>query len=113
MRRRLPTGASNRIQLAQGEGQPVRRRPDEDLVTAAFRAMSTNVAVMVPKATPTDEQSLADGIERQFGSFEATFSRFRAESELSRLNTARGPIVVSEQLFHAIERARGYWQLSE
>jgi len=75
--------------------------------------MSTNVAVMVPEATPTAEQSLADGIERQFGSFEATFSRFRAESELSRLNTARRPVVVSEQLFHAIERARGYWQLSE
>lgn len=82
-------------------------------MTAVFRAMSTDVAITVPGVTSRVERTLSNDIERQFARWEATFSRFRADSELSRLNSATGPMVVSSELFHAIERARNYWELTE
>jgi thiamine biosynthesis lipoprotein len=82
-------------------------------VTAAFRAMNTDVQITVPEASPRNEQRMADAAERQFGWLEGTFSRFRANSELSRLNTTRGPVVVSAVLFRAIQRAQTYWELTD
>jgi thiamine biosynthesis lipoprotein len=75
--------------------------------------MSTDVAIRAPEATPRREWRLADAVVRQFASIETRFSRFRAESELSRLNASHGPVVVSTELFQAIERARGYWELTD
>jgi thiamine biosynthesis lipoprotein len=75
--------------------------------------MGTEVAITVPGVTSRVEQSHCNTIQRQFARWEATFSRFRADSELSRLNAAMGPLVVSTELLHAIERARNYWRLTD
>jgi thiamine biosynthesis lipoprotein len=82
-------------------------------VTAVFGAMNTDVAITIPRAASRVERTLTNAIERQFAGWEATFSRFRADSELSRVNAATGPVVVSSELFQAIERARDYWRLTD
>jgi thiamine biosynthesis lipoprotein len=75
--------------------------------------MCTDVAIKVPRASPRRESHLAGSVERQFASIDARFSRFRAGSELRRLNATGGPMVVSAELLQAIERARGYWELTD
>jgi thiamine biosynthesis lipoprotein len=82
-------------------------------MTAVFQAMNTEVAITVPGASSRVERNLSNGVERQFAEWDATFSRFRADSELSRLNSATGPMVVSRELFEAIERARYYCSLTD
>jgi thiamine biosynthesis lipoprotein len=56
---------------------------------------------------------LTEQAQAVFEGAERTFSRFRPDSELSRLNASRGPAVVSEALFDAVERARAYWALTD
>jgi thiamine biosynthesis lipoprotein len=70
-----------------------------------FRAMSTDVAVIAPGR---DERALADEVARVFAASERRFSRFRADSELSRLNRSDGPFVASPELFDALVRARAH-----
>ncbi len=67
-----------------------------------FRAMNTSVEVRVadPAYTP-----LLAGAERLFADVEARFSRFRPDSEVSRLN-ARGGGVVSPEMLALLGRAR-------
>lgn len=48
--------------------------------------MGTDVVVLLPQS----QHELADGVERLFAGWDATLSRFRPESELSRLNAADG-----------------------
>lgn len=71
----------------------------------AFRAMGTDVAV-------TADASLGAHIAEIFARGERRFSRFLAESELSQLNRAHGPVVVSPELFDALSRARTYHDLT-
>jgi FAD:protein FMN transferase len=80
---------------------------------AIFRAMNTDVTVLAPSLDPLAEADLAARVEQVFAQAEQTFSRFRSDSELSRLNQAHGPSVVSPTLFAALERARNYWALTE
>lgn len=73
-----------------------------------FRAMSTEINVVVPDVEPEREAQLGAEVAALFASSERRFSRFHCDSELSRLNRAREPFVASEALFAALERARGY-----
>ena len=76
---------------------------------ATFRAMNTDVAVIVPGG---DEPSVTDAVARIFADAERRFSRFRDDSELTQLNRAREPMVVSAELFDALVAARGYVELT-
>ncbi|HLK46268.1 MAG TPA: FAD:protein FMN transferase [Acidimicrobiales bacterium] len=68
----------------------------------SFRAMGTTVEVVLPHF----QLVLARAVENQFCGWEATLSRFRPDSELSRLNHAAGRRVeLSPLLRYAIERA--------
>ncbi len=77
-----------------------------------FRAMNTDVTVLVPGAEPTNEVDLAGVVARVFADAEQVFSRFEPTSDLSRLNEANGLAVVSAALFEALERARDYWEMT-
>lgn len=76
----------------------------------AFRAMNTDVTVT---ATGADEDVVAALVARTFADAERRFSRFLPDSELARLNRARGPVIVSPPMFEALVRARAYQQLTE
>ena len=75
-----------------------------------FRAMNTDVSVI---AEPGDEPRIAQDVVRVFADAEQRFSRFRPDSELSQLNRARGPMVVSAPMFDALVRARHYVELTK
>jgi thiamine biosynthesis lipoprotein len=64
-----------------------------------FRAMNTDVTVVA-------ESTVVDAVARVFADAEQRFSRFRPDSELSRLNRASGPVVVSAPMFEALVAAR-------
>jgi thiamine biosynthesis lipoprotein len=74
------------------------------MIQLTFNAMGTGVEAWCP-----DEASAA-GLRDWFEKVEATGSRFRPDSELSRVNRAPGSEVVISQLFadvmHAADRAR-------
>lgn len=72
-----------------------------------FRAMNTDVAVVATSAD-ADEESVALRVSGVFRRAEARFSRFRTDSELSRLNRSCRPMRVSRELFDALARARAY-----
>ena len=65
-----------------------------------FRAMNTEVTIVAPLAAD------AAGIARLFADTERRFSRFREDSELSLLNRATEPIVVSPELLELLLAAR-------
>jgi FAD:protein FMN transferase len=71
----------------------------------AFRAMNTDVTVITGD---DDEASIAGAVAHVFEDAERRFSRFRDDSELSRLNRAREPMVVSQPMFDALVAARRY-----
>jgi thiamine biosynthesis lipoprotein ApbE len=61
----------------------------------AFRAMNTDVTVLAPEASTASEAHIAEQVQQVFAESERIFSRFQANSELSRLNQAGGPVTVS------------------
>jgi thiamine biosynthesis lipoprotein len=68
-----------------------------------FRAMGTDVHVVAPCGRI---DVAADGVHSLFVSWERVLSRFRPDSELSRLNEAHGaPFVASPILFNAVGTA--------
>jgi thiamine biosynthesis lipoprotein len=73
-----------------------------------FRAMNTDVAVIAG----VDEPSITDAVVQIFADAERRFSRFRDDSELTRLNRARGPMVVSVEMFDALVAARRYVEMT-
>jgi thiamine biosynthesis lipoprotein len=75
---------------------------------ATFRAMNTDVAVFAGD----DEPRIATAVARVFADAERRFSRFREDSELSRLNRALEPFVVSAPMFDALVAARRYVELT-
>lgn len=74
-----------------------------------FRAMNTDVNV----ASSEDEVEVAERVLGIFEAAEQRFSRFREDSELSRLNHARGPFRASPELFYILSRARSYVELTD
>lgn len=73
-----------------------------------FRAMNTDIAV----AASQHEAAVAARVREVFEEAEQRFSRFREDSELSRLNRARGPFRASAELFELLVRARSYVALT-
>ena len=81
------------IQLAVPDG----------LASRTFRAMGTDVLVVVPAA---DLARAAGVVEALFATWEQALSRFRDDSELVALNRSTGrPVVASELLFMAVATA--------
>lgn len=79
-------------------------------VTIEFRAMGTDVAIDIVTEDPDDAKKLSATVQSMFEEYEEIFSRFRASSELSRLNARCGERVkVSTLLFSAIELACTYY----
>jgi thiamine biosynthesis lipoprotein len=75
-----------------------------------FRAMGTDVEVIVVDGP----EGAAEGAEARIEDLEARWSRFRPDSELSRLNRAGGtPAVVSLPTFRLVQRAIEAWTLTE
>jgi thiamine biosynthesis lipoprotein len=87
---------------------------DEVLTATRFRAMGTDVEVLVlgpegPVGGRADDlgERAAMAIER----LESKWSRFRPTSELCRLNAAGGsPVIVSQETLSVIERAIDGWK---
>jgi len=71
-----------------------------------FRVMDTEVQVVAPLLDDAAEEALAHEVAAIFVAAERRFSRFRADSELSRLNRAIGPTPVSRDMIHALAAAR-------
>lgn len=78
----------------------------------SFRAMSTDVRVVALGSDEAATAALERRITELFAEAERRFSRFRADSELSQLNRAEGPVAVSRALFDALVRARAYAELT-
>lgn len=91
--------------------EPVASGADEELVMFTFRAMNTDVTVMLP--VREDGRELADAVAHTFAAAERRFSRFADDSELAVLNRARDCMVVSAPLFDALTRARAYVLLTD
>lgn len=72
-----------------------------------FRAMNTDVTVAAPQLSPGAERALAGQVASLFETTERRFSRFRPDSELSRLNRERSTIV-SPELLALLLRARAH-----
>jgi thiamine biosynthesis lipoprotein len=74
----------------------------EGFLRRGFPAMGTTVTVVLPAR---DAAAVA-AVEAVFATWEATLSRFRPESELSRLNASAGRVVrVSPLLLRVVETA--------
>lgn len=85
---------------------------DKNVVNMTFRAMNTDVRVLVPGLDAFRTWQVGRAIRGLFAKSERRFSRFRRDSEVSRLNAA-GEAVVSADLFAALQRARQYWELTD
>lgn len=79
----------------------------------SFRAMGTDVVVAAPALDPTEEERLALEVARLFEAEEGRFSRFRDDSELSRVHRMSGDVKVSGELLAALRRARSYVELTD
>lgn len=104
----------------ESEGAP-RSRSGDPLIEAGFRAMGTDVHVLVHQAPPERAGSpttpraadLVEQIRCRIEELEARWSRFRADSELSRLNHSGGrPMVVSPVTSLLLQRAVWAWQVT-
>ncbi len=77
-----------------------------------FRAMGTEVTVLAPRASISEEDRLTRRVRALFEQNERMFSRFRPESALSTLNGATAAVSVPDELFSALERAEAYRRLT-
>ena len=78
-----------------------------------FRAMNTDVHVVVVAATMAEAQVALDDAERAVHDREARWSRFLQNSELSVLNRSCGrPVIVAEDTFALVRRAIEAWRLT-
>ena len=73
-----------------------------------FYAMGTEITVVTPGLSQRAECAAADRVADVFARAEDLYSRFRDESELSRLNASTTPMVVSTELYAMLDRARAY-----
>ena len=73
-----------------------------DVVETRFRAMGTDVHVVLVDADP----ALLDQAHARIDAYERRWSRFLPDSELSRLNASAGrPTIVSKETFAIVSRA--------
>jgi FAD:protein FMN transferase len=78
----------------------------------SFRSMGTEIAVSTPSLSGAGEEAVIGAVADLFARNETRFSRFRADSELSRLNATATPTVVSAELFDVLRSARRYFRLT-
>ena len=71
-----------------------------------FRAMNTEVTVAAPGLDERGAAALARDVAAVFDDAERRFSRFRADSELSRINRAVRAFPVSAPMLEALRAAR-------
>jgi len=77
------------------------------VVDDSFRAMGCAARVLLVGG----DEALADAARHRIEDLEARWSRFRPESELSRLGDRPGvPVVVSQETFTLVERAVRGWE---
>ena len=76
----------------------------------AFRAMSTDVTVTIVGGDP----ALVRWAQARVEQLESRWSRFRPDSEISRLNDAAGtPLVVSDDTVTAVRAACSAWSITD
>ncbi len=76
------------------------------LARHAFPAMGSTIDLALAGAEDRDPAGAWRLAERLAAEWERTFSRFRPDSELSRLNAAAGePVAVSPRLYDAVAAA--------
>jgi thiamine biosynthesis lipoprotein len=84
--------------------KPERPRPSRRTGCASWQALGTSVALRT--ADPSGLSSAREAVESQLAEIDRACSRFRADSELSRLNERAGrPVQVSPLLFDALALA--------
>ncbi len=95
--------------MAQAVHRPLPDPEPPDLDTPAgvarerFHAMGTTVSLLLPEARAGDGRR---AVQALFEEWEETLSRFRPDSELSRLNRSAGTTVaVSPLLYHVLQTA--------
>lgn len=75
-----------------------------------FRVMGCEATVVVAGGPP----SLAAWAQRRLDQLESLWSRFRPDSEISRLNAAGGAVMeVSPETLHLVQRGIEAWQLTD
>ncbi len=80
-------------------------------IQTQFHAMGTEITVtIVDSAADTRVQNLLQQVRGLFEQEEARFSRFRAESELTSLNTCGYVENPSPQLWDVLLRAQAWWR---
>jgi thiamine biosynthesis lipoprotein len=82
-------------------------------MSTRFRAMNTDVTVLAPGLGADQERRLAREVAEIFEESERRFSRFRPESELSRLNRSGRLMPASASLLAALGRAKRFSRLTE
>lgn len=80
---------------------------------ASFRAMGTEVTVLTPTLDEAGEGARSREVAQVFERAERRFSRFRSDSELSRLNRADTRQGVSAPMFDALVDARAWLERSD
>lgn len=75
-------------------------------MSVTFRAMGTDVTLVAPTLGADDEHQLAARVAALFEASERRFSRFRPDSELSRLNEIGQLRAASTAFLHVLTRAR-------
>jgi thiamine biosynthesis lipoprotein len=81
-------------------------------MSTTFRAMNTDVTVLAPGLRPEQEHRLAREVAEIFEDSERRFSRFRPESELSRLNRSGRLMPASASFLAALGRAKRFSHLT-
>lgn len=98
----MTAAADRSAAAAPAAGSPADLVTPAGLARHAFRAMGTEVTVLLPAARRRE----ASLVEELFAHWEAVLTRFRPDSELSRLNASAGRRVpVGALLFEVIETA--------
>jgi thiamine biosynthesis lipoprotein len=82
-------------------------------MSTTLRAMTTDVTVLVPGLSADAERHLSQKVAEIFEESERRFSRFRPESELSRLNRSGRLLPASASFLAALGRAKRFSRLTE
>ncbi len=82
-------------------------------ITESFGAMNTAVSGGFRTDRMTGKK-LFQEVRRRVEDFEARFSRFKADSELSKLNKRAGaPTAVSDEMFDLLTDAQAIWKITD
>ncbi|MFO0759412.1 MAG: FAD:protein FMN transferase [Byssovorax sp.] len=80
--------------------------------SSVFQAMGTEIRLITPGEERGAHAEILRAVAALFAGAERRFSRFDEESELSRLNRATRPVIVSALLFEALTRAKRHFEVT-